>query len=479
MTQGAVFFTCGSSHCERLLVAIHSLRLQHPLLPIAVMALDDGKAPAGFFDHLQQDNVQVIMFDPQPGYSALCHKIRSLHYAPFDINLFIDADMVIMAPLDEAFKVVSESKTVGLAFVNFANWRSDGNSISKRIRRFAGLIDSHAIEAAIQHGPAINVGSFVFRRGHRFLQEWEDGTVLGARHRVFIPDEIYAQVSLPQLVALGEAVVLGPEWGESVRYPVCKEPKIVHYHGDKHDGKYPLCDVWRKMRDQSKSGKFQYADNTLVVAVDAAYYKTFSKSLANWRQHNVMNGLRTLLIHDGSLTQEQIDQTGFERAVVYQNPHTKTQRALMLNSFMLCAPFEVETPYWTKLDADCQVSPETRLFESAKWRGYDVVSHRWGYTKPAAWVPTLEAWRKSKGVGKQFIQDWEFDAQAENRTFRSARIQSFACFHNTASSRAMAAPAVADGVLPVPSHDTYLWFMAEALGYKIERVNLHKWGFRH
>ncbi len=477
--QGAVFFTCGSSHCERLLVAIHSLRLQHPLLPVAVMALDDNKAPVGFFEHLHDDGVQVIKFAPVPGYSALCHKIRSLHYAPFDVNFFIDADMVVMAPLDDAFKAITDSPSVGLAFVNFANWRSDGNSISKRIRRFAGLVPDEVIEAAVQHGPAINVGSFVFRRGHRFLQEWEFGTAMGAKNRVFIPDEIYAQVSLPQLVALGEAVVLGPEWGESVRYPVCKEPRIVHYHGDKHDGTYSLCNVWRKMRDQSQARRFQYADNTLVVAVDAGYYKTFSKSLANWRQHNVMRGLRTLLIHDGSLTQAQIDDTGFERAVAYQNQHTKTQRALMLNSFVLCAPFEVETPYWTKLDADCQVGPETRLFESPKWRGYDLISHRWSYTKPQEWVPTLEAWRKQKGIGKQFITDEEFAAQAGNRTFRSARIQSFACFHNTESSRLMAAPAVEDGVLPVPSHDTYLWFMASALSMQVGRENLAKWGFKH
>lgn len=448
-------------------------------MPVAVIALADGKAPEGFFEHLVADGVQVIKFDPMPGYSALCHKVRSLHYAPFDLNFFIDADTIIVAPLDEAFLPFEDKPKVEFAFVNFAGWKSYGTSIAKRIRRFTTALSTEQIERAVAFGPAINVGTFVFRKNVPFLKLWEEGTVLGASRRVFIPDEIYAQVALPDLVAEGKAVVLGPEWGESVRYPVSASPKVVHYHGDKHDGKYPLCDIWRKMRDQSKSAKFKYADNTLVVAVDAGYFNTFSKSLANWRQHNLMNGLRTLLIHDGSLTQVQIEESGFEKTVVYKNQHAKTQRALMLNSFMLCAPFEVETPFWTKLDADCQVSPETRLFESAKWRSYDVVSHRWQYSKPAEWVPALEAWRKSKEIGKQFITDEEFAAQAGNRTFRSSRIQSFACFHNTASSRAMAAPAMEDGVLPIPSHDTYLWFMAEAMGYKIARENLKRWGFRH
>lgn len=479
MTQGAVYFTCGSSHCERLLVSIYSLRLHNPGMPVTVLALDDGKAPPNFFKHLESRDVQVVMFPPTEGYGALCHKVKSLHYAPYDLNFFIDADTVVVADLSEAFEPFDNNPALEVAFVNFANWRSDGPAISKRIRRYKGLVSSESIEAAVVHGPAINVGTFVFRRDTRFLKDWEAGTVLGAKNRVFIPDEIYAQVALPQLQALGEAIVLGKEWGESVRYGSLEGAKILHYHGDKHDGPYPMCDVWRRMRDASESGQFKFIDNTLVVAVDAAYFKRFSKSLANWREHKLLDNVRTLLIHDGSLSQKQLNQAGFERSVVYKNDKTTTQRALMLNSFMLCAPFEVETPFWTKLDADCTVGPETRLFESQKWRDYDVVSHRWGYTKPQAWVPALEAWRKSKGVGRQFITDEEFEAQKDNRTFRSSRIQSFACFHNTESSRLMAAPAMEDGVLPVPSHDTYLWFMAEAMGFKTARVNLRHWQFEH
>lgn len=478
MTKGAIYFTCGASHCERLLVSVYSLRKVHPSFPVTVVMLDDGKAPKGFIEHLDQLNVQVVKFSPVSGYSALCHKIRSLRFAPYDLNFFIDADTVVVDSIEEAFTPFVNEK-VDFAFVNFAGWKSCGSSISKRIRRFAKALPESDIEKAVSFGPALNVGTFVFRKNADFIVPWETGTVLGAKNRVFIPDEIYAQVALPDLVASGKAVVLGREWGESVRYGTTKGAKILHYHGDKHDGPYPMCDIWRKLRDESTARQFQYSDNTLVVAADSKYFGTLLTSLKSWREGAVLRGVRTMLIHDGSLTAAQVAEVGFEKEVVYQNQLAKTQRELMLNSFVLCAPFEVETPFWTKLDADCQVDQKTRLFESPKWRAFDLVSHRWGYTKPASWVPALEEWRKKKDIGVQFIPDEQLVLEPGQRTFRSSRIQSFACFHNTLSSQRMAEPAMEDGILPVPSHDTYLWFMAEALGLKTEKVNLKKWGFRH
>lgn len=452
-------------------MSLQSLRRHEPELPVAVLALNDGLAPSWLSGEVERLGATVLWFDHHAGDSALCSKIASLQHTPFDRTFFLDADTLVTAPIRDGFAQVRN----GLAFVQFSDWRSDGRTIIKRMARLNPSADE--LERARSFGPAVNVGTFVYDRGHLFLVDWLEGTRAGTRARAFIPDEAYAQLRLPDL----QPGILDSSYGASVKYHAGLPPKIIHYHGDKHDLKdNQFCELWRSARDGLEPS-VPLEQMTVVFAADSAYLPTLLRNLPSWRESGALAGRLTHFIHDGSIQADDLERIGADSVSEYTEWRAwdvSTPREVMLNAFALHAPFAVRTPYWIKLDADCRLDPGTRLFESSRWRSYDLVSHRWGYTKPGSWVHALEAWRRQLRVGKQFITDAELAAQpASARTFKWPRFQSFACLHRTDASQRLA--ALCEGRLPVPSHDTFYWFAAEALGLRVKTLNLKKWGIRH
>ena len=84
---------------------------------------------------------------------------------------------------------------------------------------------------------------------------------------------------------------------------------------------------------------------------------------------------------------------------------------------------------------------------------YDLVGHRWGYTRPGYWVDQLEDFYAGRPVDRS--------GTGRPKRFHN-RISSFICMHRTAFWKA--AVEKIGPRLPVPSHDTTAWFYADKMG---------------
>jgi hypothetical protein len=131
-----------------------------------------------------------------------------------------------------------------------------------------------------------------------------------------------------------------------------------------------------------------------------------------------------------------------------------SQRERMLTGIVKVAPI-VETDYWCKLDTD------------------------WGYTKPARHLYELEDWAAGIDGLKQLRS---LDLPPEKRqegTIRYKRICSWCAFFDTMWSRSVA--DYVPGRLPVPSQDTYHWYVAWRQSELICKANMkqHGWTNMH
>jgi hypothetical protein len=133
----------------------------------------------------------------------------------------------------------------------------------------------------------------------------------------------------------------------------------------------------------------------------------------------------------------------------------------MLSCFVLAAPNEVKTPYWLKIDADAYFSDSQDLILDHFYE-YDLAGHKWKYTKPGQWICDLDDWAFEEDLdGDAYLDDEQREEASASRRFGHKRIASFVCLHKTEFTKEIL-EAVGKR-LPVPSHDTLLWYLAERL----------------
>ncbi len=466
--DGVIYFNMGVGHVERLAASLDSLR-RHWGGPVSI--LNVGDVPPPLREAASLYRAGIVEIDDQ-GFSALATKVFVLRSTPFDRTVFLDADTIVCTPIDEFFEMLGDRDFV---FTHFAGWKASGNIVRRRIERLrkAAIVDGELIDRALRE-PAINVGTFVYRK-NAFLEPWFDLTARASRARVFIPDETVAQAHLPLL----NYRLAPPEWGVSVRFEVGAERRrIVHYHGNKHDGRYPLCDLWRRHRDAAAAAirlPLKKSDHraTLVVAVDRGYLETLKQNFPTWG----FASQRPMAVIYHGVERSELDFLGPHPRLVPWDMPGVGQRERMLTSFVKLAPFVVDTDHWIKLDVDCRAEPGAALFSSRIWYRYDLVSHRWGYTKPGRWLCELEDWGDEAIGGDRLLSPEQHAEALAAKRYRFPRIQSFACLHRTEFSRYAA--GLCGDRLPVPSHDTFIWYVAIRSGKSIRRENIKKWGYSH
>jgi hypothetical protein len=119
-------------------------------------------------------------------------------------------------------------------------------------------------------------------------------------------------------------------------------------------------------------------------------------------------------------------------------------RELMLSSFIFGTDY-IKSEYFVKLDADAFFTDSQNVFTDDDFK-FDITGHKWGYTKPGWWIDKLDG--QPLDVSK--------------KTHAHNRIASFCCLHKTKFVKEVALSYSA-GRLPVPSHDTVLWWHANKL----------------
>ncbi len=230
---------------------------------------------------------------------------------------------------------------------------------------------------------------------------------------------------------------------------------------------------------------------TTVVAVDAEHVLELEASWPTWVRFKPEILDRPLLViadravGDEAWWLERLSAflSHSDLRVAPWNGVDNYQRAKMLAGLVFVPPLFVTTPYWLKLDTDT-VATRAGSWIDPSW--FDskpaIISQPWGYTTPASMLSDLDAW------ALQFPDRWQagppergpvHEKRGKERV-NHRRIISWCCFVETEFSKLAVDLAIqGGGSLPVPSQDTYHWYLASRLGRPIVTDNMKALGWEH
>jgi len=186
-----------------------------------------------------------------------------------------------------------------------------------------------------------------------------------------------------------------------------------------------------------------------------------------------------IIARDAPIAPAELDFLEHPNMRSYAWNYDGDQRRKMLASFVLLAPRVVQTPWFLKLDTDVIATQA-----NASWCSEDLiagspafVSNPWGYTKPATAINTLDDWGDTVPELAKFGRlKLPFDPTA-TLVKTPGRIISW-CFFGRTDWCSWAA-GLCNCNLPVPSHDTYLWYVARRSDAKFTTVKMTTFGWSH
>ncbi len=188
-------------------------------------------------------------------------------------------------------------------------------------------------------------------------------------------------------------------------------------------------------------------DFTIVTALTPDYLNRAVWALPTWVYKPQFKGRPLVVFHTGCEGKLEFIKKLFPKwsFVEWEMDEYENQRELMLSSFILGIKEFVKTPYYVKLDCDTFFTDDRDVFTEEDLK-YDVVGHRWGYTKPGWWVDALNGDKVDKSEGRR----------------DHSRIASYCCLQKTEFVNKVAEQC--GKRLPVPSHDTVMWWYADKQG---------------
>jgi len=156
------------------------------------------------------------------------------------------------------------------------------------------------------------------------------------------------------------------------------------------------------------------------------------------------------------------------------------QRERMLTGFVAVPPLTAQTPYWLKIDTDV-VATSDSPWPRPEWFDGEpaIISNAWGYTKPADWPQRLDRWAADIAELKDGPPlDLPPPAPGQE-TIGHRRMVSWCAFFRTDFTKLCA--RLMGQRLPVPSEDTFHWYIAQRLGETLCPINMqkHGWATRH
>ena len=224
--RGVLYLNRGRRNVEKLAVAAHSLR---KYWAGAICVVNEGTEFVELRKLCRRLDIQYRAIS-ETGLPPYVAKVNSLRYTPFDETVFLDSDTLVVTEIDEYFDFLDG---VDFVFTKFANWESilDRKWEPVSVWKDGRLTAKEIVDAAIASAPGINTGSFAFRKGHPFLQEWLRIALASRELQMPVGDEIVANIHLPVL----EHTIAPPEWGVSATLdPHRSDAKIIHYHSESY-----------------------------------------------------------------------------------------------------------------------------------------------------------------------------------------------------------------------------------------------------
>ncbi|MCK9434648.1 MAG: hypothetical protein M0R32_07450 [Candidatus Cloacimonetes bacterium] len=526
MTEGVIYYNRGFKCVIRMIVSLISLR-KHYDGPVTVFL--EGEGLKQLSEDIQKKFKANVIYDANPNTTTYVRAVEVCMKAPYDVNLWMDADTLIVGEFSEFFE---KGRNHDLAIAHFAGWDSKGSQISKRIRRYENLVPKDYIDKALAYGPAINCGVYSFPKNSRILKEWLDVAKKGESTKMFIPDEVACQVLLPQY----NCAILPLKYNVSVRHdPKTTDMRIIHYHGRKHCKEYPLCNLWiseflkavetdechikswiekdcggdrrlksflngkyghrhsikkikralannekvsKSSKDEDEKAPIDPKDLTIVTAVDPNYLDRLQLTFSTWKEKKNISKYEVMVFVNGMSVGDPrlnfLREKGLKVTLVpWDLPGAENQREKMLSAFVLGTAKYVKTPYWIKLDADSYAVDSSPLALNYM-KNYAFVGHRWGYSWDKH-IKALDEWSRKQGDRKLRKAKPMYDPNCKSgrRYYHPGkRTISFIQVQSTEFTKLCA--SLAGERLPVPSHDTYLYYIANQLGFKWKSANFKR-----
>ncbi len=233
--------------------------------------------------------------------------------------------------------------------------------------------------------------------------------------------------------------------------------------------------------------------HTLLVAVDREHNEQLKVTWPTWMKHRpeLRDWPMLLVVDTDQLTAADvawIDHPNMH-AVAWGGQQWKTQREKMLSALIYVPALYCRTPWYLKLDADTVAMrrerwPEREWFEPREdHRGMEnaFISSPWGYSKPGDIVDRLDDWGDTVPQIARYPR-LNCKRNPESSLVRHKRIISWCCFANTGYTQMVAMLCKAscgDRMLPVPSQDSVLFYVAKRMGFPYLRENMKKRGWGH
>lgn len=231
------------------------------------------------------------------------------------------------------------------------------------------------------------------------------------------------------------------------------------------------------------------SDITLVLGVDAKHLEELRWAWPTWLKYKP-ELLQMALVVFYDREQVSPSQARFleehpqVRWVPWQMPRARSQREKMLCGFVQIPAREVGTPWYLKLDTDVIATSRDRWIED-DWftsrqdgRPPVLIAPPWGYSKPRYVMDLYDDWGDGTPALSAFPRLALPYSSGSNKVIHP-RIISWLMFGDTAWTRRVAALAEADGRLPYPSQDTFLFYCAARTSAPVLRVGMKNRGWAH
>lgn len=516
-SQGVLYLLTGAAHAVRLVVSLWSLRKYYDG-DITVYTTRPGSHRIGELcvaDERLRITHEKMSLDDTRRNSSYVAKTVVMASAPYDTNLFLDADTLIVDGISELLDLSDDEECIA---TQFSNWTTQRRVIRKRLESWRDVQSelftedwmNDTIDAAVQPQPAINTGVLAFRKDATILAAWRELTHAGRKK--FICDEIAFQLLLNQ----HPHRILDCRFNCSPTHARnSSDVRIWHFHGDKHVRRESGRQIWMpaynecvsenvagiadwspdadtRLKDHLESEQKLTLGGNELIKVKTKFEKhsgirtvvTFiSKktrghlkvTLPTWKRKPDINGSILIVFYSG-LCVEELQFIGnewdgevrlMELSTAFPDDSSGT--------FLIDVPHVVTTDHWIKLEPHVLFVDSQPLFPRRAYKT-DVFGHRWSFTRPITWLAALDDWFANsrfesliEPIGGQLNADPDADK------IRHRRLTSWASVQRTSFTRQVAEELGTK--LPVPSHDTTLWYVAErSTSFEWGACNLEKRG---
>ncbi len=230
LTKGLVYQLSSPPAAEVLTVSLWTLR-QHYHGPVTIFTAEGAKEAA---ERIAADKRLDVTLQPLEMPQFSCYradwtvKVFAYLQAPYDRNIWLDADTVVVQPIDDLH-------ARGFHVAQLSNFRfADEQGYAPHVREYlaswdwCGPIIRGMIERAKRENvPLVNAGTLGFAREDSALYELHHLAIMMCRARQ--ADEVALQILLPRIQSLN---VLDESWNWSPRYSAHPErARIIHFHG--------------------------------------------------------------------------------------------------------------------------------------------------------------------------------------------------------------------------------------------------------